>query len=87
MDASIKLLQESNVKVCMITGDGQATASAIASMLGIQTNEKMLLSGAEVDTMTDVELQHVADKVINFCVQIGTYIPTLHRYFKVVKFS
>jgi hypothetical protein len=26
----------------------------------------MVLSGAEVDTMSDVELQNVADKVINF---------------------
>ena len=34
MDESIKLLQNSGVKVCMITGDGQATATAIATMLG-----------------------------------------------------
>ena len=68
VDESIKLLQNSGVKVCMITGDGQATATAIATMLGIQsqTGEKIVLSGAEVDTMSDVELQNVADKVINF---------------------
>ena len=68
MDESIKLLQNSGVKVCMITGDGQATATAIATMLGIQSQagEKIVLSGAEVDTMSDVELQNVADKVINF---------------------
>ena len=37
-------------------------------ILGIQsqTGEKIVLSGAEVDTMSDVELQNVADKVINF---------------------
>ena len=63
VDQSIKLLQESDVKVSMITGDGQATASAITSMLGIHTDGKMLLSGAEVDTMSDMELQRVADKV------------------------
>ena len=34
VDESIKLLQNSGVKVCMITGDGQATATAIATMLG-----------------------------------------------------
>ena len=134
MDESIKLLQNSGVKVCMITGDGQATATAIATMLGrgcqlyinephlfpkrpqfcklvaqlvkinsmgfilhifttwhpklvelgtfcdtksynwhplilgiqSQTGEKIVLSGAEVDAMSDVELQNVADKVINF---------------------
>ena len=64
VDNSIKLLKESGVKVCMITGDGQATASAIATTLGIQTSEKLLLSGAEVDSMSDVELQQVADRVI-----------------------
>jgi len=63
VDNSIKLLKESGVKVCMITGDGQATASAIATTLGIQTSEKLLLSGAEVDSMSDVELQQVADRV------------------------
>merc|ERR1719468_8797 len=63
VDQSIRLLQESDVKVCMITGDGQATASAIASTLGIQTEDKMLLSGAEIDAMSDGELQRVADKV------------------------
>jgi len=63
VDESIKLLQASGVKVCMITGDGQATASAIATMLGIQSNDKMLLSGADVDTMSDSELQNVADRV------------------------
>lgn len=64
VDQSIKLLQESNVKISMITGDGRETATAIAGMLGIHTEGKMLLSGAEVDTMSDVDLQRVADKVI-----------------------
>ena len=38
VDESIKLLQNSGVKVCMITGDGQATATAIATMLGSVTS-------------------------------------------------
>ena len=70
VDQSIRLLQESDVKVCMITGDGQATASAIASTLGIQTEDKMLLSGAEIDAMSDGELQRVADKVITLGMNI-----------------
>ena len=64
VDESIKLLQNSNVRVCMITGDGKETASAISHALAIQTDGKVLLSGAEVDAMTDVELQRLADKVI-----------------------
>ena len=57
----------------MITGDGQATASAIATMLGIQSNDKMLLSGADVDTMSDSELQNVADRVISFLYLLTIY--------------
>ena len=64
VDESIKLLQNSNVRVCMITGDGKETASAISHALAIQTDGKVLLSGAEVDAMSDVELQRLADKVI-----------------------
>ena len=64
VDESIKLLQNSNVRVCMITGDGKETASAISHALAIQSDGKVLLSGAEVDAMSDVELQRVADKVI-----------------------
>ena len=66
VDESIKLLQNSNVRVCMITGDGKETASAISHALAIQTDGKVLLSGAEVDAMSDVELQRLADKVIAF---------------------
>ena len=51
----------------MITGDGKETATAIASMLGLQTDNKVLLSGADVDRLNDVELQRVADSVSTFC--------------------
>ena len=47
----------------MITGDGKETAAAIAEMLGLQTDRKVLLSGAEVDRMNDVDLQRIADSV------------------------
>ena len=63
VDESIKLLQNSGVKLSMITGDGKETAAAIAEMLGLQTDRKVLLSGAEVDRMNDVDLQRIADSV------------------------
>ena len=47
----------------MITGDAKETAAAISKMLGLQTDGKVLLSGAEVDRMNDVELQRIADSV------------------------
>ena len=47
----------------MITGDAKETAGAISKMLGLQTDGKVLLSGAEVDHMNDVDLQRIADSV------------------------
>ena len=59
----------------MITGDGKETAAAIAEMLGLQTDRKVLLSGAEVDRMNDVELQRIADSVsLNSYTIISYYI-------------
>lgn len=63
VDRSIQLLTQSKVKISMITGDAKETASAIATTLGIQTDGKVLLSGAEVDRMSDLDLQRVADNV------------------------
>lgn len=64
VDVSIKLLQNSGVKLSMITGDGKETAASIATMLGMHFDGKVLLSGAEVDRMNDVELRRVADRVL-----------------------
>ncbi len=63
VDESIRVLQASGVKVSMITGDGKETAASVASMLGLQTEGKILLSGAEVERMSDGELQEKADRV------------------------
>lgn len=63
VDESIRQLQMSGVRVSMITGDAKETATSIAAMLGMQSEGHILLSGAEVDGMSDVDLQRVADKV------------------------
>lgn len=60
---SIQMLQESRVRVCMITGDGRETAASIAGMLGIKSDNKILVSGAELERMNDTQLQQTVDKV------------------------
>ena len=55
---SISLLLTSGVKVTMITGDAQPTAEAIAEKLGFfDRNVHVSLSGAEIDAMSDYDLQ------------------------------
>ena len=60
---SIRLLKSSKVSVCMVTGDGKETAVAIASMLGLNDDGKVVLSGADVDRLSERELVEVAEKV------------------------
>ncbi len=47
--------------MCMVTGDGKETALAIASMLGLDQEGKISLSGAEVERMGERELQVSVD--------------------------
>ena len=60
---SIRLLKSSKVSICMVTGDGKETAVAIASMLGLNEDGKVVLSGADVDRLSERELVEVAEKV------------------------
>lgn len=41
----------------MVTGDGKETALAIASLLGLDQEGKISLSGSEVERMGERELQ------------------------------
>jgi Ca2+-transporting ATPase len=47
----------------MVTGDGKETAVAIAAILGLNGDGKVVLSGAEVDRLSERELIEVAEKV------------------------
>jgi magnesium-transporting ATPase (P-type) len=55
MDA-VKGCKKAGIKVVMITGDHAATASAIAKMLGITTEESGVMTGKEIEAMGDDEL-------------------------------
>jgi Ca2+-transporting ATPase len=55
MDA-VKGCKKAGIKVVMITGDHAATASAIAKMLGITIEETGVMTGKEIEAMSDDEL-------------------------------
>ncbi|MBS3136185.1 HAD-IC family P-type ATPase [Candidatus Woesearchaeota archaeon] len=60
---SIKLCKEAGIKVVMITGDNESTARAIAAELGILGERDMVLTGKELDNLSDAELGKVVERV------------------------
>ena len=64
--ASIKMAREAGIKTIMITGDHKNTAVAIAKNLGIYKNGNTVISGNELNEMTDVELDHAVKSATVF---------------------
>lgn len=54
---AIKICKSAGIKPVMITGDYKDTAVAIAKDLGLMTSESMVLTGSELDNITDEELR------------------------------
>jgi Ca2+-transporting ATPase len=63
---AIKDCKDSGIRIVMITGDHGTTASAIARKLGITTGVSDVLTGREIETMSDDELFNVLKKVSVF---------------------
>lgn len=63
---AIRGCKEAGIRVVMITGDHATTASAIAGMLGITTEASNVLTGKEIETMTDDELFNTVKNVSVF---------------------
>ncbi|KAL6264132.1 hypothetical protein P5V15_004211 [Pogonomyrmex californicus] len=63
---SISILINSGVKVKMVTGDAKETAAAIASMIGLDTLHNRLLSGDEIDMMSEHQLEQCINNVSVF---------------------
>ncbi len=64
---AVKLAREAGLKSIMVTGDYRDTAEAIAREIGLLTPGGLVLTGAELDRMTDQELAAQADKVDVCC--------------------
>ncbi len=56
--SAIEKCKTAGIKTVMITGDHKITASAIATALGILENNDEAITGADVEKMTDQELEN-----------------------------
>ena len=57
---AVKILYEAGIRIVMITGDYGLTAESLARRVGlITTSHPMILTGAELDQLNDIELQNI----------------------------
>ena len=62
---AIKLCKRSGIKTVMITGDHKLTAMMVAKELGmIESEEGKVLTGAELDKMSDEEFERVVEDIV-----------------------
>jgi len=60
---AVKLCKKAGVRVVMITGDHKLTALAIAKELGVYKEGDVVLTGEELEQMSDRELEEIVEKV------------------------
>jgi|Deesub1362B_J571_1020462.scaffolds.fasta_scaffold00003_201 Ca2+-transporting ATPase len=60
---AIRLCRNAYIKVIMITGDHKLTAVAVAKELGMLDGDDMVLTGVELEKMSDEELEDVIENV------------------------
>ncbi|MBM4401013.1 MAG: HAD-IC family P-type ATPase, partial [Crenarchaeota archaeon] len=73
--SAVQLCKKAGIKVIMATGDHKLTAEAIAKEIGILEARSKVLTGADLDDMSDDEL----DAVINDAAVFARVSPT-HKY-------
>lgn len=61
--AAVETCKKAGIKPVMITGDHIVTASAIASELGILSKDDKAITGTELDTLTDGELDDAVEHI------------------------
>lgn len=65
--AAIQTLRQAGIRIVMVTGDYGLTAESVARRIGMLTTPRpRILTGADVDMMTDAQLQAVLDQEIIF---------------------
>jgi Ca2+-transporting ATPase len=60
---AIQLCRKAGIKTVMITGDHQSTAEAIAEKLGILQKGGLSVTGRQLSSMSDEELDHIINDV------------------------
>ena len=60
---AVKEAKSSGIKTIMITGDHKTTAAAIAREIGIMEKDDLALTGQELDSLTDEELDKKLEKI------------------------
>lgn len=60
---AIQICKDAGIRPVMITGDYKDTAEAIARDLGMMDEDSKVVTGAELDAMSDEELVSIADEV------------------------
>ena len=60
---AVKEAKSSSIKTIMITGDHKTTAAAIAREIGIMEKDDLALTGQELDSLTDEELDNKLEKI------------------------
>ncbi len=63
---AVQKFKDAHIRTVMITGDHRDTALAIARQLGIAAEERQCITGAELDDMTQEQLNERADSVSVF---------------------
>lgn len=60
---ALKLCREAGIKVVMITGDHKLTAVAVAKELGIINGNSMVLTGTELEALSDADFDRIVEDV------------------------
>lgn len=63
VDQAIRQCTEAGIKVVMITGDHPTTAKAISRQIGLLQDGDIVLTGAELDKMSDEELEKQIENI------------------------
>lgn len=63
---AVRLCRESKIRTVMITGDHKNTAAAVARQAGILTGDGLVVTGSELEAMTDEQLCAVAERTSVF---------------------
>lgn len=67
VEKAVLTCREANIRIVMITGDYGLTAESLARRVGMLTTKNtLILTGAELDELSDVALQEILDKEVLF---------------------